>query len=480
MADIFQIENGVLKKCTDEKATSVTIPDGVKEITWMAFRRCTKLETLIIPSSVVRISKMAFINCMSLSKIVLADDFKKVPSVWFEILNLKNPNYEIVCTKDSPTYKSVKRSPKLRIHIKEIAFQVAKDKKIAEVQKSTAVSLIGTLLEKFEDSSVEILSSKKNSVIVLIKIGSNAGVFSLGGRYSRWLPKIQRVAEAFGDCSKSVSDISDVIRNQKLSLARIPEARNDKISMKADSKGTLRIFAIGILCKIRYDGLENLELSGINAIGHEAVSGCKTLKSVEIPDGVFEIGADSFNGCTSLESVVIPGSVWMVDWEAFKDCTSLKTLIMPDSVRIICYAAFMNCDINQFSHPNITIKNGVVLRDNSLQYFTSQNSTITIPDGVTRIEVGAFRDSASLESVIIPASVYEIMEFSFAYCKSLKFVTIPDSVKKIGAFAFCNCILLETIEFCGTKAQWNSIDKVDWANDSKITSVKCTDGVIPL
>lgn len=37
MADILEIEDGVLKKCTDKGAVSVVIPEGVTEIGNAAF-----------------------------------------------------------------------------------------------------------------------------------------------------------------------------------------------------------------------------------------------------------------------------------------------------------------------------------------------------------------------------------------------------------------------------------------------------------
>ena len=479
MADIFQIENGVLKKCTDEKATSVTIPDGVKEITWMAFRRCTKLETLIIPSSVVRISKMAFINCMSLSKIVLADDFKKVPSVWFEILNLKNPNYEIVCTKDSPTYKSVKRSPKLRIHIKEIALQIAKDKKVSEVKGSTAEALIVSLLENIADSSFSILISTKLATIVLVKVGKNAGFFKLGSNYSCWLPKIQKVIEYFADSSKSGAEIFDLITEQKLPLAETPKCiLDDRVVLKGDFEGNLRIFASGSLYEIKYDGVKSLELFGISEIGNYALFLATSIQSVVIPNSVTRLGYRAFMCCTSLVSVEILNSCVEIDRDAFK-----------------------LCNIDELSHPCLTIKNGVAIKDNKVVYWTSRAIAIEIPDGVTEISFNAFdgctklssikipdtvtsigcwafRDCSSLESVEIPNSVTSIGQEVFKSCTSLKSAKIPVSIRRPGVFN--NCTSLEFLEFTGTMAQWDSVPKKLWAKDSKITSVKCTDGVIPL
>ena len=65
-------------------------------------------------------------------------------------------------------------------------------------------------------------------------------------------------------------------------------------------------------------------------------------------------------------------------------------------------------------------------------------------------------------------------------CTNLTKITIPSSLQKIGEYAFNMCTKLATIEFKGTKAQWNAIEKgVCW---NRLTSsdlvVSCSDGVL--
>ena len=172
MEDILKIEDGVLKECTDKSVTSVEIPEGVRAI-----------------------DCHAFCGCRLLGKVRLADDFEKVPSEWFDSLNEANANYEIVCTKDSSTYKAIKRSAKLKTHIKEIALQIAKDEKIAQVKKSGASSVLSSFLSGVADSSFEILSNTKSATVVRLKIAKNIGVFKLGSDCAKWLPKIQKESD---------------------------------------------------------------------------------------------------------------------------------------------------------------------------------------------------------------------------------------------------------------------------------------------
>ena len=56
-------------------------------------------------------------------------------------------------------------------------------------------------------------------------------------------------------------------------------------------------------------------------------------------------------------------------------------------------------------------------------------------------------------------------------------VTIPGGVTKIGSLAFAYCSSLLSLEFGGTKAQWESIRKKDsWHEHVHARSVQCADG----
>ncbi len=61
-----------------------------------------------------------------------------------------------------------------------------------------------------------------------------------------------------------------------------------------------------------------------------ALSGCVTLRTLHIPDGLFRIGAYSFSECKSLEKLFIPSSVEEVGYGAFSGCERLEVLCEAD------------------------------------------------------------------------------------------------------------------------------------------------------
>lgn len=71
--------------------------------------------------------------------------------------------------------------------------------------------------------------------------------------------------------------------------------------------------------------------------------------------------------------------------------------------------------------------------------------SINIPSAVTRIEKFTFYRS-SVKEIIIPEGVTEICENAFCECYSLERVVIPSTCKRIGEYAFKDCIHLTDIE----------------------------------
>ncbi|AKN33761.1 hypothetical protein Ccar_24210 [Clostridium carboxidivorans P7] len=85
---------------------------------------------------------------------------------------------------------------------------------------------------------------------------------------------------------------------------------------------------------------------------------------------------------------------------------------------------------------------------------------VYIPNSVTSIGNGAFKDATKLGSITIPKSVTRIGIAAFKGCTALTNVTIPDSVTSINSQAFANCEKLANIKFP------DNIDKVDIVADA--------------
>ena len=120
------------------------------------------------------------------------------------------------------------------------------------------------------------------------------------------------------------------------------------------------------------------------------------VKEVTIGKRVETINASAFYGCKSLKSLVIPNSVTSIGKNAFYESTALEQVTLGDGVTIINNHAFYGC---------------------------SSLGSIAIPNSVTQVGMYAFSQCANLSRVLIGSSVSRISSNAFAGCDSLKMVT---------------------------------------------------------
>ena len=149
---------------------------------------------------------------------------------------------------------------------------------------------------------------------------------------------------------------------------------------------------------------------------------------IVLPDGLTTIGENAFSWAMSLTEIKIPNTVTTIGHHAFSGAYNLLAINLPSSLTSIGQHAFSFC---------YALK------------------SIVIPEGITVIEDGLFYESTGLISV-----------------------TLPASLQSISADCFDRSDKLETINFAGTKAQWNRI-----CDDQMILSnvnVVCSDGTIEI
>lgn len=217
--------------------------------------------------------------------------------------------------------------------------------------------------------------------------------------------------------------------------------------------------------------------------------GCSQLETVTIGINVETIPDCMFADCESLSSVVFKenGKVKMIGRMAFFNCRSLKEIVLPSTLTQLGYTGasytssttycrtFEGCEsLLSISLPEGVTKIGQGLFKNctSLEKVTFAANTLGF------IASNAFFGCSSLEEFVFPANVesnFTLGASAFSGCSSLESITLPDNVKTIPDNAFLDCVSLETVLMRSDAA--GTVGASAFAGCVKLKNVTLSDGI---
>ncbi len=223
---------------------------------------------------------------------------------------------------------------------------------------------------------------------------------------------------------------------------------------------------------------------GVTGIGSNAFHYMTGAESVSIPSTVLSINEFAFLGLSKLKTLNIPEGVITIDRQAFQSLSSLEKLTIPSTLRKFTLTTFEgvaklenitvatenpifhsagNCLINTAqkeivlgSTKAVIPTDGSVTSIGAYSFYGSSIKNITIPKQITTIGNHAFTYSG-LTEIVIPDGITTLSNNAFRLCTSLETVYIPSSVKSIEYYCFGDCNKLDSIYFCGTEDEWNTI-----------------------
>ena len=250
---------------------------------------------------------------------------------------------------------------------------------------------------------------------------------------------------------KRVSSIDDMAfyKNENLKSVQLPDT----------------LIGIGVDAFAFCKSLESVNIpEGIKDLS-PAFRGCEMLKSIVIPEGIERIEQGMFWDCISLENVTLPNSLKIIDGSTFEKCTSLKTITLPNGIIEIGANAFGGCTaLSEISIPesvmyigasafgNTAVYNDAKNWENSVLYMDGClidskreeiNGEYSVKDGTRIIANQAFLRAKGLEMLKLPEGLKVIGDAAFDECTSLKTVELPAGLETIGNSAFRECAIEE-------------------------------------
>ena len=168
----------------------------------------------------------------------------------------------------------------------------------------------------------------------------------------------------------------------------------------------------------------------VTVIGSSAFYGFKSLKNIEIPDGITSIENYAFCQCWSITSLSVPESVTSIGTGAFRFCGDLKEIKLPSNLTVLSDSLF-GADAN-------------------LEYITfgdaEKTDTVIIPETVQKIGNYVFMNCEKIKNINLPANLKSIGKTCFQGCISLTGLFISQSVESIGGGIFGDCDALQSVE----------------------------------
>ena len=152
-----------------------------------------------------------------------------------------------------------------------------------------------------------------------------------------------------------------------------------------------------------------------------------------IPEGCSTIGRHAFAYCENLKRIVVPSAVNDISYESIHSCKGLEGVEVDEGNQ-----TFASIDGNLYSKDGKKFLRLCV---------STENTSITIPEGVVEIADYAAYACHQLIDIKLPKSLTSIGEYSFLNCDNLTNITIPENVAFIGSYAFLRCDKMTSVVF---------------------------------
>ena len=448
-------------KCFEGTAIeSIVLPEGIKTISYAAFRNCKTLTSVTLPSTLQ--SLKGDYNQFTAKSIIgggytvtskknttsIGETFKGCATLADVVFN---PGCKLTVIEKSTFDSTGLTSIELPANITNVNDNAFSSAKTLETVTFKTHTLADVLAETGKTDEAELTDAEKAKIgkSDLTSVGNyvfaNSGIktvifpettatqLTLGKTMFNNVTTLEKVG-----LPAQVSSLENVFSGCKSNLQI--ELSKDNKSLKLNTEYSLVLSATGDTIEFAYGyiGKETLDLTKLNdtlkVIKASAFASQPNIKKVIIPASVTTIGESAFAKCAALETVELrtsgndnKASLNSLGKYAFQDCVALKAIdLSATALTIIDDYTFSGC---------------------------SALASVTLNEGLTRIGTGtsayggAFYECKALREITIPASVKDFGTATFRKCTSLVTVTFNkgSQAQTLGSDTFYGCTSLKTV-----------------------------------
>lgn len=175
--------------------------------------------------------------------------------------------------------------------------------------------------------------------------------------------------------------------------------------------------------------------------------------SIVFPDSVTTIHG-CCHYCGFLTKVVLPKNLTYIPSYMFYGCTALKEFTLPEGISKIEAGAFAVSGLEAIEIPDSVKEIGSEYNDNGVFVGCQNLKTVTIGNGTKVIGSRTFSGCTNLTAVTIGNGTEYIGNRAFSGCTNLATVTIGSGIQSIDRCAFKDCSNLTTVNIGGENVNY--------------------------
>ncbi len=263
--------------------------------------------------------------------------------------------------------------------------------------------------EKYLDENGVIYNTDKTELLyVNASVEGSEGIFTLPSTVKKIAPyafasttKLSKVVfnqnlETIGEGAFKTSHVTQVEFHQNSKVTAIPDGAFEdswllNITLPANVT-TLGAYAFA------GSALNDFASVGLQEIGDYAFAGCNALTEVILPDCASEMGNGVFANCLELKQAVLP-SVEKLGKQTFYGASKLVSVVFGDDATTLGEETFIGTSLTTVDLRNVLSAGFTTVGANAF-YGCDKLKTVFLPEGVKKIDDGAFSDCTALTSVV--------------------------------------------------------------------------------